>query len=111
VHLSIHDLEIDSEVAIISEAANTPREPAHTEEVNLLPGGDSPEMSDFSRNRALSEALIPFKDVLLAKGSARGRGNLRGAGRPSRKHSHKPRWPSWLGGWFARRCACDKPCN
>jgi len=40
-------------------------------------------MSALLENAALSEALIPFKDVLLAKGSARGRGNLRGGRRPS----------------------------
>jgi hypothetical protein len=82
-------LEIDSEVAIISEAA-TPREkPAHTE-VNLLQEVIPQEMPALLEDVALSEAVIPFKDVLLPKALLEVEVISEAADDDRRKHSHKP---------------------
>jgi hypothetical protein len=71
-------LEIDSEVAIISEAA-TPREkPAHTEEVNLLQEMIPQEMSALLEDVALSEALLEVEVISEA------------ADDNWRKHSNRP---------------------
>ena len=83
-------LEIDSKVAIISEAA-TPREkPAHTEEAYLLQEVIPQEMSALLEDVALSEAVIPFKDVLLPEALLEVEVISEAADDNRRKHSHRP---------------------
>jgi hypothetical protein len=83
-------LEIDSEVAIISEAAASREKPAHTEEVFLLQEVIPQEMLALFEDVALSEAVIPFKNVLLPKSLLEVDFIPEVADDNQRKHSHRP---------------------